>query len=108
MQSFKEILTTLSPIDDIASLTLIDEEGNSVTLKNKPGTSGSVAVYFEVSKDNGEIDSSAAEAALRLYAEHTLDARRNPGRHPNIDRLLALIKDDASIRVVANHSDSMP
>jgi hypothetical protein len=25
---------------------------------------------------------------LALYAEHTVDARLNPGKHPNIDRLL--------------------
>jgi hypothetical protein len=25
---------------------------------------------------------------LELYAEHTADARANPGKHPNIDRLI--------------------
>jgi hypothetical protein len=32
---------------------------------------------------------------LQLYAEHTADARLHPGKHPNIDRLLAIAEDDA-------------
>jgi hypothetical protein len=34
-----------------------------------------------------------------LYAEHTDDARANPGKHPNIDRLLALIESGARLSV---------
>ncbi|MFN3397475.1 MAG: DUF2322 family protein [Sulfurimicrobium sp.] len=33
---------------------------------------------------------------MRLYAEHTGDARRNPGKHPNIDRLFDIIHSGAS------------
>jgi len=28
---------------------------------------------------------------LKLYAEHTEDAQINPGKHPNIDRLLDVL-----------------
>jgi hypothetical protein len=38
----------------------------------------------------GVINAAAAAEGLALYAEHTQDARQNPGKHPNIDRLLAI------------------
>jgi hypothetical protein len=102
MQCFKDILPTLSSIEHISSLILTDRNGEVTTLENKPGTSGSVAVYFEVSKDSGVMDSSSATAALELYAEHTEDARENPGKHPNIDRLFVVIDSDSSINIHAN------
>ncbi|MGV6858196.1 MAG: DUF2322 family protein [bacterium] len=101
MPSFKEILPTLRPIDGIASLTLAGTNGDAV-LENKPGTSGSVAVYHEVSFDTGRIDAESAEKALALYAEHTADARENPGKHPNIDRLFALIENGEELTVTVN------
>ena len=30
-----------------------------------------------------------------VFAEHTADARTNPGKHPNIDRLLAIAENGA-------------
>jgi hypothetical protein len=41
----------------------------------------------------------AARKGLELYAEHTVDARQNPGKHPNIDRLLALAEGGELLRV---------
>lgn len=100
MRLFKDILPTLSSIENIASLTLTEDDEETINLENKPGTSGSVAVYFEVSQGTGVIDSKTAEAALELYAEHTQDARENPGKHPNIDRLFTLINTDRRINVL--------
>jgi hypothetical protein len=40
---------------------------------------------------HGAIDAAAAEEGLRLFAEHTEDARQHPGSHPNIDRLFEVI-----------------
>ncbi len=106
MPAFSDILPTLSPIDHIASLTLSGPDGTEVLLENKPGTAGSVRVYHEVSKDSGQIDAAAAQKALELYAEHTEDARENPGKHPNIDRLFQLIADDQRLRVTVNPAPS--
>jgi len=33
---------------------------------------------------------AAAAEGLAIYAEHTDDARLNPGKHPNIDRLFGV------------------
>ena len=68
-------------------------------VENVPGKSGSVSVYHHVSSDNGQLDKSAAETAFQLYAEHTEDARLNPGKHPNIDRLFDVIENNLSYQV---------
>jgi hypothetical protein len=36
---------------------------------------------------------------LKLYAEHAEDARQHPGKHPNVDRLAALIEEKKTLRV---------
>ncbi|WP_423236267.1 DUF2322 family protein [Amphibiibacter pelophylacis] len=45
------------------------------------------------------ITPAAAQAGLALYAEHTEDARQNPGKHPNIDRLIALVERQETLGV---------
>ena len=39
------------------------------------------------------------QEGLELYAEHTADALANPGKHPNIDRLIGLSERGESLRV---------
>jgi hypothetical protein len=34
---------------------------------------------------------------LTLFAEHTNDAEKNPGKHPNIDRLFKVIEENLSL-----------
>ena len=40
-------------------------------------------------------DIDAAKQGLEVFAEHTVDARTHPGKHPNIDRLLAIAESGA-------------
>ena len=97
---FAEQLATLPPVTHIARLELFDDEGNLVgAIENRPGSSGSVAVYHAVSMPQGQLDPAAAASALGLYAEHVQDARAHPGKHPNIDRLLYLIATGAVLQV---------
>jgi hypothetical protein len=101
--SFKEILPTLRDASAVQKLELLDQQGNLIdTIENIPGKSGSVSVYYHVSAESGLLDKAAAEQALQLYAEHTQDARQNPGKHPNIDRLFELIGQDTvyNVRVI--------
>jgi hypothetical protein len=94
--SFKDILATLPDTVGIAALVLLDEhDEQQARLENQPGTAGSVKVYYALVQRFGHIDRAAAEEGLALYAEHTTDARLNPGKHPNIDRLLAIAEADA-------------
>lgn len=72
-------------------LRLLDEEGvERAVIENAPGTAGSFRVYAWLARKHGSINAAAAQEGLAIYAEHTEDARLNPGKHPNIDRLLAI------------------
>lgn len=98
--SFADNLKSLPPITHLAALELLDPTGQIVALiENKPGKSGSLAVYAALAARHGRIDAAAAREGLDLFAEHTTDARANPGKHPNIDRLLELIETGRVLQV---------
>lgn len=100
MPGFADNLANLPPVAHIARLELFDADGHCVgRIENRPGSAGSVAVYHAVTLPDGRLDRAAAERALALYAEHADDARRHPGRHPNIDRLFDLIGSDSPLQV---------
>jgi hypothetical protein len=92
--TFAETLKQLPAITHLSELHLIDSAGGvAAVIENKPGKAGSVAVYNALAaRHGGRIDVAAAEEGLALYAEHTADARANPGKHPNIERLLEIIR----------------
>ena len=89
--AFADNLQQLPPVTHLVELQLIDAAGAVVaTIENKPGKAGSLAVYHALAARHGRIDAAAAQEGLELFAEHTADAHANPGKHPNIDRLIAL------------------
>lgn len=87
---FKEILEGLANIDHLDALELYAGDSLQARIDNKPGSAGSVRVYHALFQEFGEINAAAAAKGLQIYAEHTADALAFPGKHPNIDRLLAL------------------
>lgn len=88
--TFAENLAAL-PKAEGSRIRLFDEQGREVVvIENGPGTAGSFRVYAALAARHGAIDAKAAEEGLLIYAEHTGDARMNPGKHPNIDRLLEI------------------
>lgn len=89
--TFTDNLASLPEVSDLAGLELQDASGHTVaTLLNQPGTAGSVRVYAALAARFGALNSEAAQAGIALYAEHSIDAEANPGKHPNIDRLFAV------------------
>ena len=73
-------------------IVLTDPAGAEVaTIANAPGTAGSFRVYAYLLRQYGVIDAEAAAEGLAIFAEHTEDASRHPGKHPNIDRLIAVL-----------------
>ena len=88
--NFAENLAALPPVDDLAGIELTTVDGVTSVIEKKPGSQGSLRVYQHLLARYGVIDAAAAEEGLVLYAEHTDDARLHPGKHPNIDRLLAI------------------
>jgi len=86
--TFADNLAVLPAIDHLAAIEVLDADGNVIdTVENKPGKSGSVKVYNHLAAVYGALTPEAATAGLTIFAEHTEDARANPGKHPNIDRL---------------------
>lgn len=99
--NFAERLKQLPATTHLAALELLDAQGEVIaTIENKPGQTGSLAVYAALAvQHGGQITPDAAALGLRWYAEHTADAHANPGKHPNIDRLVVWAQGAASHRV---------
>jgi len=98
--AFSDNLKTLPGISHLAALNLIDAADAVVgTIENKPGQAGSLAVYNHLAQIYGAITPEAAKKGIELYAEHSEDARLNPGKHPNIDRLIGLTERGETLRV---------
>jgi hypothetical protein len=97
---FAENLKKLPGISHLAAINLLDAEGNVVAvIENKAGSQGSLAVYNHLAQTYGAITPDAARKGLELYAEHAEDARQHPGKHPNVDRLTALIEERKTLRI---------
>jgi hypothetical protein len=97
---FADNLKKLPKISHLAAINLLDDDGSVlVAIENKPGSQGSLSVYNQLAQTYGAITPEAAKKGLDIYAEHTDDARINPGKHPNIDRLLQLIAENRSLRI---------
>ena len=99
MSEFAANLKKLPGISHLAAINLLDEAGNVVaSIENKSGSLGSLAVYNHLAQTYGAITPDAAEKGLEIFAEHADDARSNPGKHPHIDRLLALLEEKNTLR----------
>lgn len=95
--AFADNLKSLPRISHIAAIQLIDDDGTVTgTIENKQGQTGSLAIYNHLGQVFGAINSEAARKGLELFSEHADDARQNPGKHPNIDRLLVLVAEGKS------------
>ena len=99
--NFAQRLQTIPPTDGIARPVLTDAPDPEVAaLQNLPGKAGSLRVYHALAaQHNGYIGPEAATLGLQWFAEHVADAQANPGKHPNIDRLIAWAAGSAVYRV---------
>jgi hypothetical protein len=98
--TFADNLALLPPVNHIARLELVNGDAVVAVIENRPGSAGSVRVYAWLADRFGRIDREAAEQGVWIYAEHSDDARLYPGKHPNIDRLLAIAAGGAPLRVI--------
>ena len=90
--AFAENLAGLASADHLTRIELTASDGEMSVIENKPGSQGSLKVYCHLLAKYGRIDGDAAREGLALFAEHAEDARANPGKHPNIDRLLRVVE----------------
>ncbi len=92
--AYADNLKQLPRISHLAAIQLLDGDGAvTATIENKAGQTGSLSIYNHLGQIYGAITVEAAKKGLELYAEHADDARQNPGKHPNIDRLLELLAE---------------
>jgi len=97
---FSDNLALLPVMDTVAAIELVNQSGTSVAkIENKPGQAGSLRVYGWLAETFGAITPEAAELGLKIYAEHTQDARDYPGKHPNIDRLFNIKTAEQTLKV---------
>ena len=76
--NFQDNLSAMPDISHLSGLDILDAQGKL----------GSLKLYNALAQEfDNRLDSAAAERGLSLFAEHTADARANPGKHPNIDLL---------------------
>ncbi|MGQ5523604.1 isochorismatase family protein [Chitinimonas sp. PSY-7] len=87
---FSEVLACLPRVDRLGGMQLWREGKLEAVIENRPGQTGSLAVYHALYRDYGAITPKAARLGQWLYSEHAEDARTHPGKHPNIDRLFSL------------------
>ncbi len=101
--NFAARLKQLPSASHLASLQLLGTDGQVLaTIENKPGQTGSLVVYAALAAlYGGSITPAAASLGLEWYAEHTADALAFPGKHPNIDRLLAWAQGTDTYRVLS-------
>lgn len=97
--AFADNLKKLPGVAHLEAIRLLDGEEVVASIEHKPGQVGSLALYNHLAQTWGAITPEAARAGLELYAEQAEDARANPGKHPNIDRLLGLVRDGRALRV---------
>lgn len=98
---FKTILETLPTIDHLTGLNVLDGETVIHHIPAVAGKLGSLRVYNALAQQfNGKLDRTSAEKGLEIFAEHTADAKANPGKHPNIDLLLAVIDENKNYQLV--------
>ena len=100
MKSFKDILKQLPNVDHIKEIKLLNQNGNqSGKILNKSGSFGSIKLYNHLFLIFGELNTDAAIEGLNLYCEHVEDAKNNPGKHPNIDRLINITKSKETLQI---------
>lgn len=105
MKKFNDILATLENTDHVQYIALFNGDNSTAGLiENKPGSHGSIKVYHHLAKKWGNLSVEAAQEGLAIYAEHTEDAKLNPGKHPNIDRLLNVLKTKQPLIILVEQS----
>ena len=93
-------MVKLPNIQNIKEIKLFNANGYEIgNILNIPGSQGSIKLYNHLFLIFGELNTNAAIKGLGLYCEHVEDAKNNPGKHPNIDRLLYIVKTKETLRI---------
>lgn len=97
--AFADNLKKMPGVAHLEAIRLLDGDEVVATIEHKSGQVGSLTLYNHLAQIYGAITPEAARIGLELFAEHTEDARLHPGKHPNVDRLMALVDEGRTLRV---------
>ena len=100
---FHKNLKALPKVSHLRCLELWDFSSQQQVgvVENKAGQMASLAIYNYLAQFYGFIDQEAALHGLQLYAEYADEAMQLPGKHPHIDRLMAIAKPNAELAAKA-------
>ncbi|OOF45759.1 DUF2322 family protein [Rodentibacter trehalosifermentans] len=93
--AFKEILDELPTIDHLSGLNV--KQGDEIIhhIPAIPGKLGSLRLYHALAeKFNGKLDRTSAQQGIEWFAEYVEDAKKHPGKHPNIDLLFNVVEKE--------------
>ena len=98
---FKDFLATFPAIEHLAGLNVVNQAGEVVhTIPAVEGKLGSLKLYNALAEQfSGQLNQKSAEQGLVWFAEHLHDAKQFPGKHPNIDLLLAVVSGQLQYRL---------
>ena len=103
--SFRDNLLLMPSVENLIRIDLTNPAGDIVaSIENQPGKQGSLVVYQYLKQVFGTIDAKAAAHGMEVFAEHTQDAKKRPGAHPNIDRLLDIVEGSGALDVQLVHA----
>ncbi len=86
-------VSTLPLSPALQKITLVDGKGTlQGIIESIEGKKNSFAIYAHLlNGENGTITKIMAEKGLALFGDFVTEAKANPGKHPNIDILLAIL-----------------
>lgn len=100
--SFQNNLALLPDISHLSGLDIINPADEQIIhhIPAIEGKLGSLKVYHALAQEfNGELNQQSAAKGLQIFAEHTQDALQNPSKHPNIDLLLQVQKEQLCFKL---------
>lgn len=99
--NFNDYLATFPDISHLVGLDIVDATGRVVHhIPAVEDKLGSLKLYHALAgRFDGVLDAAAAAQGLVWFAEHVADARARPGKHPNVDWLLAVAAGQGPYRL---------
>lgn len=102
--SFKKNIESLKHDSALKKILLYKNSTKIGEIRNVEGEKNSLKIYSHILEfENGTIDVNGAEKALNLFSEYVEESKKTPGKHPNIDRLIEIIKTKVPIQAVIEY-----
>jgi len=99
MKNFTENLLSIPKNKKTVLIRVYNERDDLVSIiPNIQGKDGSVQIFEHISDTRGNINFESAKQGINLYGENIDDAKKNPGKHKNLE-LLTSINQNENLRI---------